>query len=274
MSDEKDIKPSKKTSAVPLRKETVRVTLKSTTNAPGAAPAAPNAAARKETVRVSLKSTPPSAEGASAAPSVPGVPTPSAAAPAVPNAAARKETVRVSLKSTPGAPAAPKSPVAPPPTGRLSAPSAPKSESVIVSAPSPAPTIPAQTGAGTNPAVPAPAPTVKLNTPTSAASTAGLATGPATVPLAGSGSQPLPKATVQLQETQPMGEAPEAAQSTYIQTADDDSSAGVSEGVLAGLSVAALLIVLVVFGIQIATANIWVNDESRSEEPGWGRLFQ
>jgi len=231
------------TSAVPLRKETVRVTLKSTPNAPGAAPAAPNAAARKETVRVSLKSTPPSAGGAPAAPSVSGVPAPSVGAPpAAPGAAARKETVRVSLKSQPGAPAAPKSPVAPPPTGRR------------------------------KPAVPAPAPTVKLNTPTSAASTAGLATGPATVPLAG--SQPLPKATVQLQETQPMGAAPEAAQSTYIQTADDDSSAGVSEGVLAGLSVAALLIVLVVFGIQIATANIWVNDESRSEEPGWGRLFQ
>lgn len=207
MSDEKDPKPLKKTSAVPLRKETVRVTLKATPDAGKAPPPPP-------------------------APSAAKPPAPSAAKPPAP-------APTIPLKTAGSGPAAP---------------------------PAPAPTVPLKTAAGTRPATPAP--TVKLNTPGApGAGTAGLGA-------AGGASQPLPKATVQLQQTQPMGTPASPSQAATIRTADDDDSAsGTGEGALAGLSVVALILALIVLGVQIATANIWVNDESRPEPPGWGRLF-
>jgi len=227
MSDPKDQKPMKKTSAVPLRKETVRVTLKATPEAgkaPAPAPPAPSAA--------------PSAPSAPSAPPAPGAAKPPAPAPTIP------------LK-TPGAGAA--------------------------KPPTPAPTVPLQAGgAGTKPAIPAPAPTVKLNTPSSGPGTVALTTGPATVPLTGgSGSQPLPKATVQLQQTQPMGTPATPSQAATIRTADDDDvDSNKGEGAAAGLAVVALVVALIVLGVQLGTANIWVNDESKPGAPGWGRLFE
>ena len=129
--------------------------------------------------------------------------------------------------------------------------------------------MPLKTGAGTRPATPAP--TVKLKTPgTTGPGTVALSTGPA-----GGASQPLPKATVQLQQTQPMGTPATPSQAATIRTADDDDDAGnESEGAVAGLAVVALIIALIVLGVQLATANIWVNDESRQGAPGWGRLFE
>ena len=200
MSDEKDSKPMKKTSAVPLRKETVRVTLKVIPE-DSKAPAAPA-----------------------------GAPRPPAPAPTIP------------LKTSGPGTAKP---------------------------PAPAPTVRLKAGSVTKPATPAP--TVRLNTPT---------TGPGTVPLAGVGaaggtsSQPLPKATVQLKQTQPMGSPATPSQAATIRTADDDDDSDQGEGAASALSVVALIAALIVLGVQLATANIWVADETRTEAPGWGRLFE
>ncbi len=197
MSDDKKSKPMKKTSAVPLRKETVRVTLKATPTERKSPPPAPAAPAAK--------------------------PKPPAPAPTIP------------LKTSGPGTAKP---------------------------PAPAPTVKLQTGAPTTkPATPAtPAPTVKLNTPGT--------TGPGTVALTGgAASQPLPKATVQLQQTQPMGSPATPSQAATIRTADDDDSASSkAESIATGLSVVSLIAALVVLGIQLATANIWL-------EGKWGDLF-
>ena len=195
MSDENDPKPMKKTSAVPLRKETVRVTLKAT----------------------------PQDRPAPTAPAVPGRPTPPAPAPTIP------------LKTSgPG----------------------------TVKPPAQVPTVPLQGGPAPRPAPPAPAPTVKLNMPSSTGSGTAALTGGA----AGVSSQPLPKATVQLQQTQQMGAPASPSQAATIRTADDDDSANKEDGVASALSVVALVAALIVLGVQRATASIWV-------EGDWGRLF-
>ncbi len=205
MSDENDPKPMKKTSAVPLRKETVRVTLKAT-------PQGKNA---------------PAAPGRPPAPTAPTGSKPPAPAPTIP------------LKTSgPG----------------------------TTKPPATAPTI-MQTGASVaKPA--APAPTVRLNVPG--------ATGPATVALtggsAGVSSQPLPKATVQLQQTQPMGAAAAPSQAATIRTADDEDTTGKEDGVATALSVVALIVALIVLGVQLGTASIWVHDAPQN--PGWGQLFE
>lgn len=105
----------------------------------------------------------------------------------------KKETVRVTLKSEPTKPDAPK----PPSASASAAPSAPKP-------PAPAPTIPLKTApAAPRPAggAPAPAPTIPLKTAPAAASK------PLATAAVGSGTQPLPQATVQLQSTQQLGAA-------------------------------------------------------------------
>lgn len=199
MSDEQDPKPMKKTSAVPLRKETVRVTLKST----------------------------PDGSKAPDAPKV-GAPKPPAPAPTIPLKTAGPGTAKPSV---------------------------------------PAPTVQLQTGqATTKPATPAP--TVKLNTPASTS-------GPGTVPLAtgGGSSQPLPKATVQLQQTQPMEASATPSQAATIRTAEEDDAADAkTEVIVSVLSIAALVIALVVFGLQLGTASIWVHDAPQN--PGWAQLFE
>lgn len=202
MSDENDPKPMKKTSAVPLRKETVRVTLKATPQD---------------------KSVPP----APVSPPAPSGSRPPAPAPTIP------------LKTSgPG----------------------------TTKPPAPAPTVMLTGGSVTKPA--SPAPTVRLNLPG--------ATGPGTVALtggsAGVSSQPLPKATVQLQQTQPMGAMAAPSQAATIRTADDDDSAGNEDGVATALSVVALIAALIVLGVQLGTAGIWVHDAPQN--PGWGQLFE
>lgn len=115
---ENDPTPSKQTSSIPLKKETVRVTLKAA-DAPPAAPGVPTApvvrppsptAPPAPTVRVA-----PTAPGAPAAPTAPlagGAPRPPAPAPTIPlktapAAGAPRPAATIPLKTGPAAPAAP-----------------------------------------------------------------------------------------------------------------------------------------------------------------------
>ncbi len=144
MSDEapKPPKPMTKTSAVPLRKETVRVTLKADDAPAPAAPKAPSA---------------PSAPAAPAAPAAPVAPS-APAAPKPPTA------------SAPGAPAPPKAAAPGPPKPSGSAP-----------APAPTVALKTAGGAAPGSA-PAPAPTVPLKVGGAAPASAPLKTQPLTTP--------------------------------------------------------------------------------------------
>lgn len=218
--------PMTKTSAVPIRKETVRVTLK----------APPQGV------------TGPTAPPAPLAPSAPPV----APSPAVPSPMASSAP----MAPTEAVSTSPKPPV-PAPTIPLktAAPSAPVP-------PSPAPTV-MLTGAAAGPAtkLATPAPTVRLNTPTGGAGTVPLATA------TGAASQQLPKATVQLTQTQPMDSPASLSQAATIRTADDDDSADSASGAVGVLSVGALVAALILLGVQLATSSIWVDGE-------WGKLFE
>jgi len=181
----------------------------------------------------------------------------------------RKETVRVTLKAPPQGgtgPTAPPAPIAPP-TGSVPtsakpptpAPTIPLKTTGHVS-PVPAPTVRLQTGPGSGPAtkLATPAPTVRLNTPGGGPGTVPLATGPA--------SQQLPKATVQLTQTQPMDHPSTPSQAATIRTADDDDASSGGAGAVMALSVVSMVAALVVLGVQLATASIWVNGD-------WSKLF-
>ena len=208
MTDDNNPKPTKKTSAVPLRKETVRVTLKATPdnggdsgNVPGAPPApAPT---------IPLKA------GGTGAPAVPS-PAPT-------------------VKLQTGAPTTP-----------------------------PAATMPLQTA--TQSKAPQPAPTVKLDTPGTSTPT-------------GATSQPLPKATVQLDDEKKPFEM-DAPIGTYldVKVADQTGEATIVKKAMMStvddiLSLVALVAALIVLGLQLSTTNTWANDETQ-ENPGWSKLFE
>ena len=310
----------RKTSAVPLRKETVRVTLKAPGAKPGNLPA--NVTMTKENVTPSVDiskpqakptlpsiATPP-APSAAKVPSAPSVPAPSAAPSGPPATPLKHETMRVTLKadttrvtttaanpggapiapSAPGAPAAPTpstssvapmspgtvskgpstAPIAPgapsAPQGRPSAPIAPPAPSVPGAQGRPsAPIAPSAPGAPAAPVVPAAtiplggAPAVQ---PASPAPTMNLGTASPTVPLATppmGGSQPLPQATVQLQQTQPLTQGlGTPTQAAMIQTvAAEDEGRGI--GALVPLSIIAFVLSLVVLYFQYSQAKIWVD---------------
>lgn len=203
----------------------------------------------------------------------------------------RKETVRVTLKAPPQgvtgptAPPAPLAPSAPPVAPSPMASSAPMAPTAAIPTspkpPVPAPTIPLKTAAPSTPVPPAPAPTVmltgaaagpatklatpaptvRLNTPTGGAGTVPLATA------TGAASQQLPKATVQLAQTQPMDSPASLSQAATIRTADDDDSAESGAGAVGALSVGALVAALILLGVQLATSSVWVDGE-------WGKLFE
>ncbi|MGB6223207.1 hypothetical protein [Haloferula sp.] len=109
MSDN-DNKPSKQTSSVPLKKETVRVTLKAA-DAPSASPAGapPAPAAPKPTAAApkppNVATKPPTPGGAPPAPA-PTIPLRTAGAPTAPGAPAPAPTIKLNTgpASTPGAP--------------------------------------------------------------------------------------------------------------------------------------------------------------------------
>ncbi|MEP4050420.1 MAG: hypothetical protein ABJN80_16410, partial [Luteolibacter sp.] len=149
------------------------------------------------------------------------------------------------------------------------APTAPK-------APAPAPTIPLKT-AGKPPV--AGAPTIRLATtnapvgaPTIALKTANapLPGGPAT----GAPTIGLPKATVALAPpTKPL--TPTATSATQRPTlsaaeAEEESGAGTFSKILAGVGLVAALVVL---GLQLKVANIWISAEDNDRTGEWSQLL-
>jgi len=241
--------PLKKTSAVPLRKETVRVTLKATPAGAGGAPMAPAPAPPKppgpsttplETSPIGEAKEAVKAEGGAELPDVTS---------AVP---LRQETMRVTLKADGGAPMAPTPSPAAPKQAAEPAPTVPLGGGPATAQPAaPAPTVPLG-DAGSAP-VATPAPTVPLG-----GGPAGAATVPlATQPLQSGSSQPLPKATVQLQQTQqltsPIG-GPSAVPT--IQTVGEDDQARQS-GVANILSLVAFFVALGALAVTIAHASKW-----------------
>jgi hypothetical protein len=261
--DQSAIHPTKNTSAVPLRKETVRVTLKAPGAKPGSSPAG---------VETSKPIAPTPTMNLGSAP----VPKALAVAPTIPlNTAAstaKKESVRVTLKADKdgkapvgGPPAPPVAPAAPTirvvaktaPPAAAPAPTIPLGAKKGPPAPAPAPTIPLNTGA--KPPVAAPAPTMKLG----GAATLPLATQPLKAPGAGA-SQPLPKATVELQQTQqltPTQGLGAPAQAASIQTvSEDDEATRGGAGPALALSIVAFGLSLLVLYFQFDHAKIWVDE--------------
>lgn len=224
MSENENKTPSKQTSSVPLKKETVRVTLK----AADSPPAVPSANLSKNPVPPVKPPSPPVA---------------------------------------PPAPTAPKPPTATlPPSG---APTAPK-------APVPAPTIPLRTASPPS----AGAPTIKLATSNApvGAPTIALKTANAPLPGGAGGGSPtvsLPKATVALSPpTKPLSPTSAAATqkptlSTVEEEAEDETGADTFTKILAGVGLAAALIVL---GVQLKVASIWIGAED-NETQGWFQLL-
>jgi hypothetical protein len=78
----------------------------------------------------------------------------------------------------------------------------------------------------------------------------------------------LPKATVQLQPTQPLGStgSPSLSQAATIRTEDDEEEAA-PDTVAVVLSILGFVAALVVLGMQFMTASIWVDGQ-------WDKLIQ
>lgn len=244
MTEDNSPKPTKKTSAVPLRKETVRVTLKA--NPSDRAHADATGAPPEPAPTIALKS--PSS-------SVPAVPPPTALPPQAPKIPQSPPTVK--LQSSGQAP----NPVA-------------------------APTVAASTFAGAENLVPPPKPsTLKIATPDfteplnsdaevpDPAPTVGLAT-PGTPPPVGASSQPLPKATVQITQAMSVPDVAAGVAQFTTAKADDleDAAADRAESTNTAFSIVALVAAVILLGLQLGTANVWVNDDT-IDNPGWGRLF-
>ncbi len=245
MSDEKKNQPTdkaatqpiKKTSAVPLRKETVRVTLKAPGAKPGGAPAGvevPASSPSKPAPTLKLGESaglPP--KSLAVAPTIPlGSPT----APLAPPAASpvKQETMRVTLKADKDG----KAPAAPVPTVPLG-------------------------GVPKAPAVATPAPTMKLG----GSPTVPLATQPLNAPVGGGASQPLPKATVELQQTQQLTQGVGApTQVATIQTVSEgDEVQRSGNGAALPLSIVAFVLSLIVLYFQFDHAKIWVDEHQDGE---------
>ena len=265
MADDNDVKgpktkPLRKTSAVPLRKETVRVTLKATPAGASGAPRPPAPAPPKppsvattpletssDTEDLAFDTTAPiTVNSESQLPDV------TAAVPL------RQETMRVTLKAgTSGAPMAPtpSSPVASAPSGQ-STPTVPLTPNANIPAEPAAPTIPlGNTSTPSTPQPAAPAPTIPIAS--------------SSVPLGTASSQPLPKATVELQQTQQLG-APlgGAAQMPNLQNQwEEEMDRGV--GMLKMLSIAAFVVALLALGAQLMHSKHWLDQH---KEGKWSEL--
>jgi len=76
----------------------------------------------------------------------------------------------------------------------------------------------------------------------------------------------LPKATVQLQPTQPLGTAgaPSLSQAATL-VAEEDEEGGIESTLVTVLSIVGFVAALVVLAFQILTVNIW---------EGWDKLVQ
>ena len=239
--------PLKKTSAVPLRKETVRVTLKAT---PGG-------------VKSGAPAPTPSPAPPSAAPSPAPVPTPRAAAPApAPSASAPAPTSKPTT-----APLEPSEKTTRIPLSNVNVDLPDVTSAVPLKAETMRVTLKAESAPpstvplGAPPSSPRPAtaaPTIPLGGSTGAPATVPLATQPLNQP--GSSSQPLPQATVQLQQTQQLTQLLGGGQAATIQTIQDDETRG--EEKFAGiLAVAAFFAALIVLGVQFSHLSAWVEEK-------------
>jgi hypothetical protein len=259
MSDNENINPRKQTSSIPLKSETVRVTLKASDENPSKQTS--SVPLKKETVRVTLKAS-------DAPPALPSATLPSNPAPTI---------------------KPPSPPIAPPkPTGVLppsGAPTAPRP-------PAPAPTIPLRTA---GPPTTAGAPTIRLATSNSPVGAPTIALKTANAPLTGAGAPTialktanaplpgggpstvaLPKATVALNPpTKPLSPTSVAAtQKPTLSTAEeteDETGAGTFSKILAGVGLVAALLVL---GIQLKMSNIWIGVEDNERAGDWSLLLE
>lgn len=246
-------KPLRKTSGVPLRKETVRVTLKATpggTAAPGSAPApAPPrppsvATAPLDGPVTSVLSKPkPKTKANKGNPN--NLPEITSAIPL------RQETMRVTLKAdTSGMP------IAPSPSSKMSggAPTVPLGSSAP---PAPAPTVPLGSEVPAAPvSIPESAPTVPISSPVVPTQEIGVS----------SSNQPLPTATVPLpQNTAPMGNtmgtiAPMPAAHTSW---EDEVNKGEKSALV--LSAVALFVALIAVGTQVYHSSHWVEEHKEGD---------
>jgi len=244
MTEGNNPKPMKKTSAVPLRKETVRVTLKANPSDNGNSGAAGSPPAPAPTISLKAPASGP-----------PAVPPPAPTTPTPPRAPKAQPTVKLQTAPNPvAAPTVAASSFA----GAKNLVPPPKPSTLKIASPD------FDEPKATDSAVPEPAPTVGLATP-------------GTDQPAGASSQPLPKATVQIQQGEPMptptqAEGSDSLLSTVSVEDPEEAAAQRAEGTATVLSAVALVAAVIVLGIQLGTANIWVNDETH-ESPGWGRLF-
>ena len=246
MTEGNNPKPMKKTSAVPLRKETVRVTLKANPSGNGNASAAGSPPAPAPTISLKAPVSGP-----------PAVPPPAPTAPTPPRAPKAPHTVKLQTGSAAPNPVAAPTVAASSFAGAKNLVPPPRPSTLKIASPD------FEEPKTTDTAVPEPAPTVGLDTP-------------GTDQPAGASSQPLPKATVQIQPSQPMSIPAEGGGDsllTNVSVVDpEESAAQRAESTATVLSSIALVAAVIVLGVQLGTANIWVNDETH-ESPGWGRLF-
>lgn len=238
MSENENKTPSKQTSSVPLKKETVRVTLKAA-DAPPAMPSATLPASPAPTIK---PPTPPIAPPAPSAVRPPMIQPPSGAPTAMkPPAPAPTIPLRTAGPPTMGAP-----------TIRLATSNVPVG----------APTIALKTAniplAGTG------APTIALKTANTP------------LPVAGAATVSLPKATVALNPpTKPLSPIGVAATQkptlSTLEEAEDETGAGTFAKVLASVGLVAALVVL---GIQLKISSIWIGAEDNVRNGEWSLLLE
>lgn len=246
-------KPLRKTSAVPLRKETVRVTLKATpggtAGAPGSAPAP--APPRPPSVATAPLDGPVTSTIEEAKPKSNNKGNPNNLPEITSAIPLRQETMRVTLKAdNSGMPMAP-APSSKTSTGAPAAPAPP-------SAPSRAetPTVPLGGGVPAVPSPPTSTPTVPISTPAEPTQEIGVS----------STKQPLPTATVPIQQnTQPMGNtmgtvAPMPAAHTSW---EDEVNKGEKAALV--LSAVALFAALIAVGTQVYHSNHWVKEHKEGD---------
>ena len=224
MSDTEPQKPKASTSTVPLKKETVRISLRAPVDDSG--PVAPKGST--EPISTDIPSTapvaPPPAGGAPTPPQAPSAPTPPAAAPAAPAAPVGAKTIPLAK--------------APDPLG---------------------PTKPVPTTGASGAATPVGAKTIPLaKAPVSGGPGP---VGKATVPLQQpGGAKPLPQATVKMGQTQPMAQSAPTSQVTQkpnIQSTaaevEDEWDEEYEESGLMPFAIIVLILALVVLGIELMT---------------------
>ncbi|WP_018971143.1 hypothetical protein [Rubritalea marina] len=239
------------TSAVPLKQETMRVTLKADpTSQTSVKPAQPGKPVEQTPVAGKKPSAPvkPMTPESAAAPAAPKPPVSSV--PDVTSAVPlKKETMAITLKADPTAKTNLKAPAPQAPKA-----GAPAAKPPVAGAPA-APKAPAAPVAGAAPKMASPAPTIALNTPKSSAPTKPLGTPAA--------SQPLPQATVQLDKTQQLKKpnAPVAGASTvHVAGTTDEEEVAPSKAVLYLVAACFALSLFVLFA-QFSQAMVWVNED-------------